>query len=68
MFARSMFNAVDMVEQSRLLNRVADLVDQGFIQTTVANEMGIINAKNLKAAHALLESGKSIGKIVLEGF
>ena len=68
MFARSMFNAVDMVEQSRLLNRVADLVDQGFIQTTVANEMGIINAKNLKAAHDLLESGKSIGKIVLEGF
>jgi hypothetical protein len=29
---------------------------------------GTINATNLKKAHALLESGKSIGKVVLEGF
>jgi hypothetical protein len=28
----------------------------------------MINAENLKAAHAELESGKAIGKIVLEGF
>ena len=35
MFARSMFNAKDMAEQSVLLNRVADLVDQGYLTTTV---------------------------------
>jgi len=29
---------------------------------------GIINATNLKRAYALLESGKSRGKIVLEGW
>ncbi len=68
MFARSMFQAEDMVEQSRLLSRVADLVDQGFIQTTSGKNLGTINAKNLQAAHAELESGKAIGKIVLEGF
>ncbi len=68
MFARSMFNATDMIEQSRLLNRVADLVDQGYLQTTSGKNLGQINAKNLKAAHAELESGKAIGKIVLEGF
>jgi len=68
MFARSMFNASDMDEQSHLLNRVADLVDQGYIQTTSGKNLGTINAKNLKAAHAELESGKAIGKIVLEGF
>lgn len=68
MYARSMFNAADMDEQSRLLSRVADLIDQGFIQTTVGKNLGTINATNLKAAHAKLESGKSIGKIVLEGF
>lgn len=68
MFARSMFKAADMIEQSRLLTRVADLVDQGYIQTTVGKNLGTINAANLKAAHAELESGKSIGKIVLEGF
>ena len=68
MFARSMFKATDMDEQGRLLTRVADLVDQGYIQTTVGKNLGAINARNLKAAHAELESGKSIGKIVLEGF
>ncbi len=68
MFARSMFNAKDMDEQSKLLSRVADLVDQGYIQTTSGKNLGSINAENLKAAHAELESGKAIGKIVLEGF
>jgi len=68
MFARSMFNAVDMDEQGRLLTRVADLVDQGYIQTTSGKNLGTINAENLKVAHAELESGKAIGKIVLEGF
>jgi len=68
MFARSMFNAADMDEQSKLLTRVADLVDQGYIQTTSGKNLGTINAENLQAAHAELESGKAIGKIVLEGF
>ncbi len=68
MFARSMFNAPDLHEQSRLLNRVSDLIDQGYIQTTVGKNLGTINAKNLKAAHEELESGRSIGKIVLQGF
>ena len=68
MFARSMFNAADMDEQGRLLNRVSDLIDQGYIQTTVGKNLGTINANNLKAAHEILESGKSIGKIVLQGF
>lgn len=68
MFARSMFNAADIDEQGSLLNRVADLVDEGYIETTVGKNMGTINAYNLKAAHKELESGKSIGKIVLHGF
>jgi zinc-binding alcohol dehydrogenase family protein len=68
MFARSMFKASDMHEQGRLLNRVAELVDQGHIQTTTGKNLGIINADNLKAAHEELESGRSIGKIVLQGF
>ena len=68
MFARSMFNAKDMAEQSHLLNRVSDLVDQGYIETTAGKNLGIINAANIKEAHKELESGRSIGKIVLQGF
>jgi NADPH:quinone reductase-like Zn-dependent oxidoreductase len=68
MFVRSMFQAVDMDKQGRLLNRVSELVDQGHIQTTVGKNLGAINADNLKAAHEELETGREIGKIVLERF
>ena len=68
MFTRSMFKVKDMVEQHNLLNKVSDLIDQGYIQTTVGKNLGTINAKNLRDAHKEIESGKSIGKIVLEGF
>lgn len=68
MFARSMFKAADMQEQSVLLNRVAELIDLDYIQTTVGQHMGAINAQNLRAAHEALETGRAIGKIVLEGF
>lgn len=68
MFTRSMFKTTDINEQHRLLNQVADLIDQGYIRTTVGKNLGAINAKNLRTAHEVLESGKSIGKIVLEGF
>jgi len=63
-----MFNADDMDEQGKLLNRLAELVDGGYIQTTSGKNLGKISAENLRAAHAELESGTAIGKIVLEGF
>ncbi|EJT84347.1 alginate lyase [Pseudomonas putida S11] len=34
----------------------------------MASTSAAINASNLKRAHALIESGKAKGKIVLEGF
>lgn len=68
MFARSMFQAKDMDEQGCLLDRVSDLVDQGYIETTAGKNLGAINATNIRAAHRELESGRAIGKIVLQGF
>ena len=68
MFARSMHNADDMKVQHDLLETVASLVDQGHIRTTAGKNLGIINADNLRVAHSELESGKAVGKIVLEGF
>ena len=68
MFTRSSFQTADMIAQHNLLNDVADLIDKGVLRTTLAQTFGIINADNLKRAHALLESGKSRGKIVLEGW
>ena len=68
MFTRSMLQTADMAEQHALLDNVAGLVDAGKIRSTVAEHFGTINAANLKRAHALLETGKARGKIVLEGF
>lgn len=68
MFTRSMFQTADIEEQGKLLAEVAALVDGGKIRTTLTQVMRPINAQNLKAAHAVLESGKARGKLVLEGF
>jgi NADPH2:quinone reductase len=68
MFTRAMFETADMGEQGVLLNAVAKLVDEGSLRTTLGENYGVINAENLKRAHALIESGKAVGKIVLEGF
>jgi zinc-binding alcohol dehydrogenase family protein len=68
MFARAMHQTPDMIEQHRLLTFVAQEIDAGRIRTTVSEVLRPINAANLRQAHALVESGRARGKIVLEGF
>jgi len=68
MFTRSLYKTEDMIKQHQLLERVSQLVDEGIVKTTVGEHFGSICADNLKRAHALIESGKARGKIVLEGF
>lgn len=68
MFARSMFNTPDMIEQHRLLNAVAKLIDAGEIKTTVAHNLGTITAEHLRSAHQMLENRQAHGKVVLEGW
>ena len=68
MFTRSMFGTADMVRQHELLNRVAAMTEDGALTTTLGEHFGTINAANLRRAHALIESNRAIGKIVLENF
>ena len=68
MFTRSMFGTPDLGEQGRLLDEVSRLVDAGTLRTTLTETFGPINAANLRRAHALIESGRARGKVVLEGF
>lgn len=68
MFTRSMFQTPDMIEQHNLLSFIAKEIDAGRIRTTVSEVLSPINAVNMRHAHALVESGKARGKIVLEGF
>ena len=68
MFTRSMFETADMVRQHALLNRVAAMIEDGSLSTTLGEHFGTINAANQRRAHALIESNRAIGKIVLENF
>ena len=68
MFTRSGFDLPDLHQQGRLLGEVAALVDGGLIQSTHASTLGRIDAANLRAAHAAVETSRSVGKVVLSGF
>lgn len=68
MFGRPRFQTANMKEQGRLLTEVAKLIDAGLLRSTARTNLGLINAANMKQAHTLVESGKTIGKAVLFGF
>ena len=68
MYTRSLFHTPDMQAQHQILNEVADLVDAGALRSTISENLGTINAANLRKAHAQLESHGTTGKLVLSGF
>lgn len=68
MYTRSMFDTKDQIRQHELLNRMAALIDEGVLRTTLNESFGTINAANLRRAHELVETNRSRGKLVLEGF
>ena len=68
MFTHSMFKTTEMGSQGELLNKVSQLIDDGKLKTTLGKSFGNINADNVTRAHAFIEGGSSIGKVVLEGF
>lgn len=66
MFVRSGFATPDMIAQHQLLDEVARLVEDGLIRTTLTERFGRVSAADLRRAHALIESGRARGKLVLE--
>ncbi|HEY9411611.1 MAG TPA: zinc-binding alcohol dehydrogenase family protein [Jiangellaceae bacterium] len=65
MFTRSMYETPDMIEQKRLLERVAELVDEKAITTTMTTAIADFSAAGLRRAHELVESGRTVGKVVV---
>ncbi|GJL98382.1 MAG: NADPH:quinone reductase [Methyloligella sp.] len=68
MFARPMHQTEDMIEQHKLLSNISEKIDSGTIRTTVTDVLSPINAKSIREAHRLIETGQAKGKIVIEGF
>lgn len=65
MYTRSMFNTEDIERQHEILNHVSKLLDDGSLKSTLSTTLNGFTVENLKEAHRLQESGKSIGKTVL---
>lgn len=68
MFTRPMFETHDVAAQGEILARIAELVDDGTIKPTANTVLGPISAAALREAHALVEGGRTIGKVVVEGW
>ncbi len=68
MFTRAHYQTPDMIRQHEILDRLAGLIDEGKVRTTLTERLTPINAENLRQAHAKVEDGSMIGKIVLENF
>ncbi|MFB9770207.1 zinc-binding alcohol dehydrogenase family protein [Lactiplantibacillus modestisalitolerans] len=67
MFTKANFRMPAMATQGTILARVAALADAGHLQPTTKQVLHGINADNLKKAHAIVEGGQMLGKLVLTG-
>lgn len=68
MFTRPLQNTADISRQQEILRKVARLADDGRIRSTRTQSLGTIGAENLRKAHAMLESGRTLGKLTLAGW
>ncbi len=67
MFVRPRGGAT-MIRQHEILAEVAALVDAGKLKTTMTKRLTPIRAATLREAHELVESGRTIGKVVVAGW
>jgi zinc-binding alcohol dehydrogenase family protein len=67
MFTRPQYQTPDMQKQHDLLREAARLLDEGTLRPTMRQSLGPLDAANLRRAHAAIEGGHTLGKLVLEG-
>lgn len=67
MFTRSLLQTPDMARQGELLAEVAKGIDAGQLRGTMTRHLGRLSVATLREAHAFIESGRAIGKVVLDG-
>ncbi|GAB1463490.1 zinc-binding alcohol dehydrogenase family protein [Pedobacter sp.] len=66
MYTRSIFQTEDMIQQHYILNKMANLLDEGIIKHTLTQTLNGLSAETLKLAHKQLESGTTIGKLAIK--
>lgn len=68
MFSRSAAGGDTQLAQGRILDRLAELVEAGELRSTLTQTLSPISAATLEQAHGLLRSGRTLGKIALQGW
>ncbi|WP_283679573.1 zinc-binding alcohol dehydrogenase family protein [Lentilactobacillus sp. Marseille-Q4993] len=65
MYTKSYYQTADMISQHNILAQIATMLDKGTITSTLTKTLTPINAENIRQGHALVESNKMIGKVVI---
>jgi NADPH:quinone reductase-like Zn-dependent oxidoreductase len=65
MYTRPIFTTRTISRQHALLRRMAELVDRGDVVHTLMRRIDGFDAAGLAQAHALVEAGNMIGKVVV---
>lgn len=68
MYSKSYYQTEDIISQHKILNKIAQLYENRKLQPINKINYASINAANLKKAHAAVETGHMIGKVVLTGW
>lgn len=66
MYTKSYYHTDDMITQHEILDKIAQMLDNGQLKCTLTKSISPLNAKNLREAHKLVESGHMIGKVVVK--
>lgn len=65
MYTKSYYQTEDMISQHDILNKIAQMLDNGKLKCTMTKSLEPLNAINLRKAHKLVESGHMTGKVVV---
>ena len=67
-FTRPHYATFDLEQQGNILNEASTMFDRAWLKTTLNEHLQPINAHNLRIAHEKIESGRTLGKIVLSSW
>lgn len=68
MYSKSYYQTEDMISQHEILNKLSKLYEDNELIPINKISYSPINAENMRKAHADVESGKMVGKVVLTGW
>jgi zinc-binding alcohol dehydrogenase family protein len=66
MFARSLHQTPDMIQQHHILTEISRLVEAGRMRSPLTENLGAMTVATLLEGHRRLQSGTTIGKVALD--